>query len=229
MAITLAANSAFSSPYTEATSFSVAFDAGSADRRVLVVKLVMHDDGATPTFGTPTYNGSNLTLQEAAEHLYAGNGRVERTEIWTHTSPASGSNTLAGTMSETTAQIEVYAEVWSDASSTLGNSNSGGGNVDTYSLAITTSASTSRITGAVGGVASRDWTMTTGTEIATVDDTVTQHWSISGYEAGSGGADTWDVSNTGGAVRSSAAALEVLEDTGGGGGGTILSFMMQMH
>ncbi len=226
MALSQSGSNTFSSPYT-AQAFSESFDAGSAARTTLVVSV--HYSSGTDTNGytinTPQYNGTGLTEILVQTELYAG-GRVEHEGIYYLNSPATGSNTLTtsdGNMVSGTPgnHYVVSAYVLTDCSGLVtGQFDGDNGNIAAHACTPSSNTtSTSLICGGVGGVAQRDWTMTTGTEIAAVGagGGGANHNHIAGYEAATGGSDTWNASATT-ATRSSSAAAEFGEDLGGGGG-----------
>jgi hypothetical protein len=213
-------SSILSSIYADVSSTSDSFDAKTDARRTLVVNLHMDDlDGANPTFDAVTFNSVGLTQRSAGVETYAAGARTVRHEVWSLHDPASGSNTLAVTISGAADAVGVIAQVHADSGGFVaGKAANSNGNVLSYSLPVTTSASTSWLHGGVGGAAQRDWTMTTGTEVESIGTGGggADHDAISGYESATGGSDTWDASAST-ATRSAAACAEFSEDTGGGG------------
>lgn len=85
------------------TSDSFSADGGSGSGRSLVLIIGWKDEGTTvnnPSVSSVTYGGVALTFRARARQQYAGNGRSVTCEVWTLDNPASGSNTLAYTLSE---------------------------------------------------------------------------------------------------------------------------------
>lgn len=95
-------------------TYSFAVDAGSGDDRVLVVVVRHADSSAGLTHATPTYNGVAMTQCGTIEDATSIN-TIRRFTVWKLADPASGSNTLTGTISASATSLFVSAFLASDA------------------------------------------------------------------------------------------------------------------
>jgi hypothetical protein len=217
MAIALdAATPHKSSADVSATSFSHACT-GSDLSLVLVIGWLDTSRSSGPTVSSVTYNGVALTFRARAQQLFAGNAQALTCEVWTLDNPATGSNTVAITISETGgAGREIYAAALSYTGANNGVGSTVGtatGSSTTPSVTFTTEAAGSWI---VGGTphTSEDKNATPGTDVNERTDYTTGVWAAD--KAATGGSDTFNCSYSIG-DRWSLAAVELKAASWGGG------------
>ena len=209
-------NAASAGPVADST-ISVAHDCGSGDDRWLFVAVPLFSAGETPTVATVTYDGAALSPLVQGEHLYAGNTNVVRAEWWTLDVAAAGktgSANIVVTLSGAADQLSVIAFTATGSGGPSASVNTAGGNLGVYSVAVNTAAATSRVVGLAS--LSTDRGVTPGSGNTLIEDVTSATappnnilaWV--GWEQGTGGSDTWDVTLTS-AVRSAAAVIELLE------------------
>src|SRR5690606_36735402 len=117
------------------------------------------------------------------------------------------------TLSTSVSEVSAIAVPYTDYGGLGTNSAAQSGNLSSFSLTFTTDAATSEIL----GHSAHNTTRTLGTSGATLITSADSNQHHALYEAATGGSDTIDWTISGGAARSAAVAVEVLEDTGGGG------------
>lgn len=205
------------------STISVAHDCGSGDDRWLFVAVPLFSAGETPTVSGVSYDGAALSPVVQGEHLYAGNTNVVRAEWWALDLVEAGKTGTANavvTLSGAADQLSVIAFTATGSGGPSANVNTAGGNLGAYSVAVNTAAATSRVVGLASLSVDRGVTPGSGNTLiedvtsATAPPDNILAWA--GWEQGTGGSDTWDVTLTS-AVRSAAAVIELLEAEEGGG------------
>jgi hypothetical protein len=171
--------------------------------------------GSSPTVSALTYNAVSLTFGARAQQSFGGDN-YSTVEAWYLDDPATGSNTVSITLSETadSAWLAGYAVSYTGSQgvgSTFGTATGFG---DNPSTTFTTDESTSKIAAAVDGYQNGvTWTEGTGTSL--LDSYTSGKASWSGEEDASGGSDTVDVTMSAFA-HYGMVAIEVKEAAAGG-------------
>lgn len=203
---------------TISTSTSFSHDSGSGSDRLLIVRVCGHRTAAW-TVDAVTYNGVSLTkFTDGSIGYNYGDSQWIRVEYWYLVNPASGSNTVAITVSDAPGRPGYIATTYTGADGIGTAYATTSGNPSSVSMNIATSASTSLIDGCWQGQEQRGVTLGGGlTLLARVGSEGSSTFSTwAGYESASGGTDTWGTLTLASSVRSAAAVIEIKEKAAGG-------------
>lgn len=168
MAIAYETKTEYTSSGTTITSDSFTAAGGSGSNRTLVFIIGWKDESTSlnnPSVSSVTYNSVALTFRARARQQYVANTRSVTCEVWTLDNPATGSNTLAYTLSEesTGSYVDACALIYSGANNGVGtNVGSATGASTTPSVAVTSTASDSYVVGGV--IQDAQTTFTPGTD-----------------------------------------------------------------